>query len=94
MLVRVVKMHFSTSFIDEFKSIFMATKAKIASFEGCNGVKLLQHETIPEIFFTISNWENTQALENYRNSDLFKNTWARVKPQFISKAEAWSLIEQ
>lgn len=94
MLVRVVKMHFSVNFIEDFKVIFNTAKSKIASFEGCNNVKLLQHETIPEIFFTISNWENAQALENYRNSDLFKNTWAKVKPNFINKAEAWSLVEE
>ena len=94
MLVRVVKMQFNSDFIAEFKILFKAVNEKIASFEGCKGVKLLQHETEQNIFFTISNWESAQHLENYRNSELFKTTWAKVKPNFSAKAEAWSLLEQ
>ena len=94
MLVRVVKMQFNSDFIAEFKILFEAVNEKIASFEGCTGVKLLQHETEQNIFFTISNWESAQHLENYRNSELFKTTWAKVKPNFSAKAEAWSLLEQ
>lgn len=94
MLVRVVKMHFAPHFIEEFKSLFNATKPKIANFEGCSGVKLLQHETDDLLFFTISYWDSAAHLERYRQSELFVNTWAKVKPNFLSKAEAWSLLEQ
>lgn len=94
MLVRVVKMHFSPDFIEEFKTLFLAVKSKIAAFEGCNGVKLLQHETDQQVFFTISNWQSAEHLEQYRQSDLFVATWAKVKPNFLRKAEAWSLLEQ
>ena len=94
MIVRVVKMQFNINFIEEFKSTFNTVKPLIASFDGCSEVKLLQHETEPTIFFTISKWQNAEALENYRKSDLFIETWAKVKPNFASKAEAWSLIEQ
>ncbi|MFI5453247.1 putative quinol monooxygenase [Pedobacter sp. UC225_61] len=66
----------------------------MSSFEGCNGVQLLQHQTQPELFFTISNWQSVEHLESYRNSELFTTTWAKVKPNFASKAEAWSLLEQ
>lgn len=94
MLVRVVKMHFTPSFVAEFKVLFNKVKSQISSFEGCNGVQLLQHETQPEIFFTISNWQSAEHLEHYRTSELFTTTWAKVKPNFVSKAEAWSLLEQ
>lgn len=94
MLIRVVKMQFDPDFITDFKILFKTVNEKIANFEGCKGVKLLQHETELNLFFTISNWENPKYLENYRNSDLFKTTWAKVKPNFIVKAEAWSLLEQ
>lgn len=94
MLTRVVKMQFEPSFIEDFKIIFNEVKPLIANFEGCLGVKLLQHETASDIFFTISYWEDVMALENYRNSALFKNTWVKVKINFACKAEAWSLIEQ
>jgi heme-degrading monooxygenase HmoA len=94
MLVRIVKMHFSSSFITEFKLLFNDIKPFIANFKGCNSVQLLQHETDENVFFTISKWQTAQDLENYRQSELFLKTWAKVKPNFISKAEAWSLLEQ
>ncbi|WP_199141016.1 putative quinol monooxygenase [Pedobacter sp. ASV12] len=93
MLVRVVKMHFEPGFIDDFKTLFSGVKSKIKASEGCEEVKLLQHESEPSIFFTISYWQSAYHLEKYRNSDLFKETWAKVKPNFAHKAEAWSLNE-
>lgn len=94
MLVRIVKMHFSPDFVEEFKVLFNKVKPEISRFEGCNHVKLLQHETDSKIFFTISNWQSAEHLEQYRQSELFINTWEKVKLNFISKAEAWSLLEQ
>ena len=94
MLVRIVKMQFNAEFIEDFKTLFKAVNERIARFDGCTGVKLLQHETEFNIFFTISNWKSATHLENYRNSELFKTTWAKVKPNFSAKAEAWSLHEQ
>ena len=94
MLVRIVKMHFTPAYVNEFKVLFNHVKLLIANFEGCNEVKLLQHETDSTIFFTISKWQNAADLENYRKSDLFIKTWAKVKPNFVCKAEAWSLLEQ
>lgn len=94
MIVRVVKMQFDLNFIEEFKILFTEVKPKISNFEGCLGVKLLQHETDLSVFFTISEWRRADNLENYRKSDLFIETWAKVKPNFSAKAEAWSLLEQ
>ncbi len=94
MLVRIVKMHFTSSFVGEFKLLFDAVKPLIRNFEGCNEVQLLQHETELNVFFTISKWESSIHLESYRQSELFTKTWAKVKPNFSSKAEAWSLIEK
>jgi heme-degrading monooxygenase HmoA len=91
MLTRVVKMYFSADFIADFKILFTSTQPFIADFEGCNGVKLLQDQADPQIFFTISEWQSALHLENYRNSELFIQTWSKVKPHFLSKAEAWSL---
>ncbi len=92
MITRIVKMHFSASFIEEFKALFVATQGKINAFEGCYSVQLLQHESQATLFFTISKWETAEHLEQYRNSELFIQTWKMVKPHFLSKAEAWSLV--
>jgi quinol monooxygenase YgiN len=93
MLTRVVKMEFNDSYIADFKLLFNDLKTKIIKFEGCINVELLQDEGKPNIFFTISVWQNIQALESYRNSDFFISTWKSVKINFSSKAEAWSLIK-
>lgn len=86
-------MHFNPEFITEFKTIFKSVQPKIESFNGCNSVQLLQDQTNPEIFFTISHWQDEVQLNAYRDSALFKTTWAAVKPNFKIKAEAWSLLD-
>jgi quinol monooxygenase YgiN len=85
-------MHFSAEFVDVFKILFQSVQTKISAFEGCEGVQLLQDQSNPELFFTISQWNNAACLENYRQSEFFKQTWAMVKPNFKNKAEAWSLL--
>lgn len=92
MLTRLVKMHFCPDFVEEFKVIFKGVQPKIAAFKGCNSVQLLQDDHNPNIFFTISQWLDADHLEDYRRSDLFQKTWISIKPHFLSKAEAWSLL--
>ena len=93
MISRIVKMQFRTSEIDNFKSLFESVKEKIARFEGNRGVQLVQDIAMPEIFFTLSIWEHPQALENYRNSELFKDTWSKTKALFDKqRPEAWSTV--
>ncbi|RZL43966.1 MAG: antibiotic biosynthesis monooxygenase [Pedobacter sp.] len=94
MIVRIVKMEFDPAFIEVFKLLFNKVKPMISNFEGCSEVQLLQHENDFNIFFTISKWQSAADLENYRQSAFFMETWAKVKPNFMSKAEAWSLLEQ
>ena len=93
MLVRIVKMHFNPAFSQHFCQLFSEVHLLIKNFDGCQDVQLLKDEKDSAVFFTISHWQSAQHLENYRNSDLFKNTWAKVKPHFKHKAEAWSLAQ-
>lgn len=92
MLVRLVKMHFNPGFREEFQELFNTVRAKIGSFDGCHSVQLLQDHNDPDVFFTISHWTSETQLNAYRKSELFIETWAQVKPNFRSKAEAWSLL--
>lgn len=92
MLIRLVKMHFAPAFVAEFKNTFKKVQPKIAAFKGCSSVQLLQDSQDPNVFFTISHWTDEQHLDAYRQSPLFRDTWAVVKPNFQSKAEAWSLL--
>ena len=84
-------MTFQPEKVNEFISAFDSRKDLIGSFEGCSGVELLRDIQQPNIFFTYSKWQNEQALEKYRQSQLFQSTWEEVKKWFIDKPEAWSL---
>ncbi len=84
-------MSFEPSKIDEFLSNFEANKFKIRSFEGCNFLELYRDQNNTNIFFTYSYWDSETHLENYRHSELFKAVWAKTKPLFNAKPEAWSV---
>lgn len=75
------------TFISE---VFEQSKARIRAFEGCQHMELLQHKTRPNVLFTLSYWDNEAALDAYRSSALFADTWAKTKALFAEKAEAWS----
>jgi len=92
MITRIVKMSFEAGKAEQFLEIFEEMKQHIAQSEGCFELNLHQDLANPNQFFTISLWDSEVNLDRYRNSELFKLTWARVKPLFAERAEAWSLI--
>ena len=71
--------------------VFENSKVKIRAFEGCRHMELLRHKTKRNILFTLSYWEDEAALEAYRASELFADTWAKTKALFAEKAEAWTV---
>lgn len=91
MITRIVKMTFVPERVDEFLKVFNANKERIAGFEGCSHLKLLNSIEDPTIFFTYSNWDSVESLNKYRDSDLFINVWNQTKILFAAKAEAWSV---
>lgn len=91
MIVRIVKMSFSEVHIDEFLDNFNLKKEQIRHFEGCQFLELYRDINHPNIFFTYSHWDTEADLENYKQSALFKTVWAKTKPLFNAKPEAWSV---
>lgn len=91
MFVRIVKLSFAEENIDVFKANFETVKYKIRAFEGCQLLELYQDKHNSSIFFTYSYWNTEEDLEHYRNSELFKGVWAKTKPLFNAKPEAWSV---
>ena len=91
MLIRIVEMHFREDAITEFLDIFNASSKYIRGFQGCLNLELLQDEVDSSHIFTYSFWEDEQALNQYRNSELFKNTWSKTKILFDKQPRAWSL---
>ncbi|MEM0518961.1 MULTISPECIES: putative quinol monooxygenase [Aequorivita] len=91
MFTRIVKMEFEKENIPDFLANFEVVKEKIRSFPGCLFLELYRDKNDETIFFTYSRWHKEAALENYRNSQLFKEVWSVTKPMFRKRAEAWSV---
>ncbi len=91
MLVRVVKMTFREDALDAFTTLFEQRKEQIRNFEGCIHLELWQDRLHPHTFFTYSHWMNAEALDAYRHSDFFADTWQQTKQLFAAKPEAWSV---
>ena len=90
MITRIVKLTFKEEHIPQFKAIWKESKEKIAAFEGCHFVEMLQSKSPENVCFTYSIWDDEDALNRYRHSELFTNTWAKTKVLFDDKPQAWS----
>ncbi|MBV2195343.1 MAG: antibiotic biosynthesis monooxygenase [Flavobacterium sp.] len=77
--------------MEAFLNNFEEVKHHIRNFEGNRFLELYQDKIDKRIFFTYSYWENEEALENYRKSDLFNGVWTYTKSLFSDKPEAWSV---
>lgn len=91
MLTRIVKMTFREEAVPEFLELFQEVKNKIRSYSGCHHMELLRVNGQPNVLFTLSYWEDLEALNRYRQSTLFEQTWNKTKALFADKPEAWSL---
>lgn len=94
MITRVVKMSFAPENVERFLYIFQENNQKISNCRGCIEVRLFNEKNKPQVFFTISKWQSSEDLDNYRQSVLFKSTWAKTKVLFNDAPLAWSLEEQ
>lgn len=90
-ITRVVKLQVNPESIETFLAIYRHHQQQISQFNGCISVQAYQDHQLPQVFFTISQWASTEALDHYRYSEFFKTLWGQVKPLFSHKAEAHSL---
>ena len=82
MLIRIVRMTFQKEKVSEFLKLFTQSKHLIRNFAGCNRLELHIDCEKENIFSTYSVWEDEESLNNYRNSDLFKDVWGQTKLLF------------
>ncbi len=94
MIIRIVKMTFEKEKVEEFLTVFNASKHLIRNMEGCTHLELLSDVHAPNIYFTYSYWNNDSDLQNYRNSELFKMVWGKTKVLFADKAQAWTVVQK
>lgn len=93
MLTRIVQLSVKENSCEQFESFFRNNHPIISSFPGCSTVRLQKDMDNKNTYFTISEWNSDQDLEDYRNSDFFKRIWPLAKEFFSSPALAWSTIE-
>ena len=87
-----MKLQFRESEIATFIRIFNENKLNVSNFNGCLGMRLLNDLQNPSIFYTYSQWESEDALNNYRKSTIFNTVWISIKPLFELPAEACSTV--
>jgi len=84
-------MTFEPTKVAEFLAVFEESKLKIRNMPGCSHLELMEDYNLPNSFSTYSYWASEEDLNNYRNSAIFKEVWARTKVLFIDKPIAFSL---
>ena len=85
-------MEFKPEKVADFKLLFEEVHPMIQNFSGCLHVELCADAKKPNIYYTFSKWKDEDALEAYRNSAFFDDTWTRTKVLFGGKPEAYSLL--
>lgn len=91
MIIRIVKMRFRDDAISLFERVFDKVRERIRAQPGCHSVELLQDVRDPCVLFTYSVWDHEEALNAYRQTDLFVTTWKKTRSLFSEKAEAWTV---
>lgn len=91
MVIRIVRMSFMVEHTADFLQLFEQYQDQIRHFDGCCGLQLLQDIGQPNVFFTYSHWISPEALEAYRQSELFRQVWQQTKQYFNERPAAWSL---
>lgn len=95
MLLRTVRMTFMPDRVDAFLGeIFLPSAPLIRAFSGCRHLELWRDTRYPNILTTFSQWDDSEALERYRESELFRSTWARTTPMFAAPPVAHSQTVQ
>ena len=90
MLVRIVRMTFQEDKLLNFHAIFDQSKHHIRAFPGNHYLELLSDPDNPAVRITYSLWNSADDLDAYRQSELFRTTWAATKVLFAEKPIAFS----
>lgn len=91
MITRIVKLQIASDSCDEWEALFQKVKPLIESVPGCHQVILLKSSN--GIYFTYSQWDSEQALEDYRSSAFFGEVWPKIKALCNGPAQAWTTTQ-
>jgi len=94
MLIRIVRLSLRPDAVSSFYSLFAVTAPKIRQAEGCRKLELWVDAEFSNVITTYSEWDSESHLNAYRESTLFRDAWATVKPMFTAPALAHSYLPQ
>jgi quinol monooxygenase YgiN len=83
-------MTFRPDALETFLEIFDTSSPKIRAFPGCHHLELWQDPRYEGIVTTYSHWTDSEALDAYRHSMLFRETWSRTRRLFAAPPVARS----
>ncbi len=78
---------------EAFLEVFENHRQAMRTVPGCLHLELWQELHDRAAVTTYSIWQSEKDLENYRNSKLFQEVWATVKPWFAASAQVQSLTK-
>lgn len=90
-MIRIVKMTFKEEHVHDFEALFAQRKERIRHFPGCMYLELWKDINDTSIFYTYSIWQDASNLDEYRQSELFQDTWTTVKKWFRENPHAFSV---
>jgi len=85
-------MEFKPEKVNEFLEFFQSKKHHIQAFDGCLHLELCRDNLYENVYYTLSHWTEEKALEAYRHSDFFEETWKYTKRLFGGRPLAYSLL--
>lgn len=94
MLIRIVRLTLQPDAVHSFYRVFAVTAPKIRQTRGCRKLELWVDAESSNVISTYSEWVSESHLNTYRESTLFRDAWATVKPMFAAPALAHSYLPQ
>lgn len=94
MLIRIVRLTLHPNAVHSFHRVFAVTAPKIRQTQGCRKLELWVDAEFSNVITTYSEWDSESHLNVYRESILFRDAWASVKPMFAAPALAHSYLPQ
>lgn len=71
MLIRIVHMTFRPDFLDELDRVLTEFTSSIRAYPGCHHLEILRDVNNPNCAASYSFWDDDDALNTYRESELF-----------------------
>lgn len=90
-LIRLVRMTFQPEEVGTFLLLFDRAAPAIRRFDGCELLELWQDADDGNVFITYSLWRDAKALEAYRRSEFFRETWGQVRQLFAAVPQVKNL---